>query len=105
MYAQDNILCQFGLINLSSVQQLISQPILIHFWWELYQSVSQEEEEIKNSNFEYESIKRPSEDPEEDDRKPAAKRIKKEPEDEAQRWSQEEMTEKPTPKPWEDKKD
>ena len=37
MYAQDNILCQFGLINLSSVQQLISQPILIHFWWELYQ--------------------------------------------------------------------
>ena len=36
MYAQDNILCQFGLINLSSVQQLISQPILIHFWWELY---------------------------------------------------------------------
>ena len=38
MYAQDNILCQFGLINLSSVQQLISQPILIHFWWELYQT-------------------------------------------------------------------
>ena len=38
MYAQDNILCQFGLINLSSVQQLISQPILIHFWWELYHS-------------------------------------------------------------------
>ena len=37
MYAQDYILCQFGLINLSSVQQLISQPILIHFWWELYQ--------------------------------------------------------------------
>ena len=36
VYAQDNILCQFGLINLSSVQQLISQPILIHFWWELY---------------------------------------------------------------------
>ena len=31
MYAQDNILCQFGLINLSSVQQLISQPILIRF--------------------------------------------------------------------------
>ena len=37
MYAQDNILCQFGLINLSSVHQLISQPSLIHFWWELYQ--------------------------------------------------------------------
>ena len=32
-----------------------------------------------------------SEDPEEDDRKPAAKRIKKEPEDEAQSWSQEEL--------------
>ena len=40
MYAQDNILCQFGLINLSSVQQLISQPILIHFWWELYHHIS-----------------------------------------------------------------
>ena len=40
MYAQDNILCQFGLINLSSVQQLISQPILIHFWWELYHSTA-----------------------------------------------------------------
>ena len=36
MYAQDSILCQFGPRNLSSVQQLISQPILIHFWWELY---------------------------------------------------------------------
>ena len=28
-----------------------------------------------------------------------------EPENKAQSWSQEEMTEKPTPKPWEDKKD
>ena len=37
MYAQNSILCQFGPRNLSSVQQLISQPILIHFWWELYQ--------------------------------------------------------------------
>ena len=36
MYTQDSILCQFGPRNLSSVQQLISQPILIHFWWELY---------------------------------------------------------------------
>ena len=44
MYAQDNILCQFGLINLSSVQQLISQPILIHFWWELYHSESEDDE-------------------------------------------------------------
>ena len=51
-------------------------------------SVSHEEDEIPNSNFEYGSIKHPSEDPEEDDRKPAAKRIKKEPEDEAQSWAQ-----------------
>ena len=36
MYAQNSILCQFGPRNLSSVQQLISQPILVHFWWELY---------------------------------------------------------------------
>ena len=43
MYAQDNILCQFGPINLSSVHQLISQPILIHFWWELYHSNSEKE--------------------------------------------------------------
>ena len=40
-------------------------------------SVRHKEEEIQNSNFEYESIKRPSEDLEEDDREPAAKRIKK----------------------------
>ena len=68
-------------------------------------SASPKEEEIQNSNFEYESSKCPSEDPEEDDRKPATKRIKKEPEDEAQSWAQEEQIEKPTPKPWEDKKD
>ena len=37
MYAQDNILCQFGLINLSLPHQLISPSILNHFWWELYQ--------------------------------------------------------------------
>ena len=49
--------------------------------------------------------KRPSEDPEEDNRKTAAKRIKKEPEDEAQSWVWAEQIEKPTPKPWEDKKD
>ena len=52
-------------------------------------SVSHEEEEIQNSNFEYESSKSPSEDNEEDERKPAAKRIKKEPEEEAQSWAQE----------------
>ena len=49
--------------------------------------------------------KRPSEDPEEDDRKPVAKRIKKEPEDEAQSWVQDEQKEETTPKPWEEKKD
>ena len=37
MYAQNSILCQFGPRNLSSIQQLISQPILVQFWWELYQ--------------------------------------------------------------------
>ena len=68
-------------------------------------SVSHEEEEIQNSNFEYESSKHPNESPDEDDRKPATKRIKKEPEDEAQSWAQEEQIEKPTPEPWEDKKD
>ena len=35
-------------------------------------SVSHEEDEIRNSNFEHVPNKRPSEDPEEDDRKPAA---------------------------------
>ena len=68
-------------------------------------SVSHKEEEIRNSNFEYELSKHPREDPEQDDRKPEAKRIKKEPEDEAQSWAQEEQIEKPTPRPWEDKKD
>ena len=56
MYAQDSILRQFGPRNLSSVQQLISQPILVHFWWELYHYqgienhvdlLSWEEDEIK----------------------------------------------------------
>ena len=46
-------------------------------------SVSHKEDEIQNSNFEHVPSKRPSDDPEEDDRKPAAKRIKKEPEDDA----------------------
>ena len=68
-------------------------------------SVSHEEEEIQNSNFEYESIKHQREAPEEDDRKPAAMRIKKEPEDEAQSCAQEEQIEKPIFKPWEDEKD
>ena len=68
-------------------------------------SVSHEDDEIQNSNFEYRSTKRPSEDPEEDDRKPAAKRIKKEPEDEAQSWAQGEQKVETTFKSWEDKKD
>ena len=36
-------------------------------------NLSHEEDEIQNSNFEHVPIKRPSDDPEEDDRKPAAK--------------------------------
>ena len=39
-------------------------------------SVSHEEDEIQNSNFEYVPSRRPREDPEVDDRRPAAKRIK-----------------------------
>ena len=46
----------------------------------------------------------PSEDPKEDDRKSGAKRIKQEPEDEPQSWTQEEQKEVPPPKPWGDKK-
>ena len=61
-------------------------------------SVSQGEEEIPNSNFKHESSKQ------ENERKPVANRIKKVPEDEAQSWAQKELTKKPTPKPWEDKK-
>ena len=68
-------------------------------------SVSQEEDEIRNSNFEHVPIKCPSEDPEEDDRKPAAKRIKKETEDDAQSVTQDEPKKETTVKPWEDKKD
>ena len=67
-------------------------------------SVAQEEDEIHNSNFEHESSKHPSEDREEDERKPA-ERIKQEPEDGPQSWAQEEQKEAPPPKPWGDKKD
>ena len=55
--------------------------------------------------FEHVPIKRPSDDPEEDDRKPAAKRIKKEPEDDAQSVTQDEPELENVVKPWEDKKD
>ena len=68
-------------------------------------SVSHEEDKIQNSNFEYGLSKRRREDPEEDDRKPAAKTIKKEPEDEAQSVTQVEQKVESTFKPWEDKKD
>ena len=40
-------------------------------------SVSHKEDEIQNSNFEHVPRKRPSDDPEEDDRKPAAKELKR----------------------------
>ena len=63
-------------------------------------SVSHEEDEIQDSNFEHVPSKRPSEDPEEDDRKPAAKRIKKEPEDDAQSVTQDEPKVETTVKPW-----
>ena len=68
-------------------------------------NVSHEEDEIQNSNLEYDSSRRSSEALEEDDQKPAAKRIKKGPQDEDQSWAQEEHIEKPTPNPREDKKD
>ena len=68
-------------------------------------SVSHKEDEIQNSNFEYGSSKHPSEDPVEDDKKPAAKRTKKEPQDEAKSWAQDEQKEETTFKPWEDKND
>ena len=62
-------------------------------------SVSHEEDEIRNSNFEHVPRKRPNEDSEEDDRKPAAKRIKKEPEDDAQSVTQDEPKVEATVKP------
>ena len=68
-------------------------------------SVSHKEDENQILYFEYGSSSRPREDPEEDDRKPVAKRIKKEPVDEAQSWAQDEQKEEPTFKPWEDTKD
>ena len=68
-------------------------------------SVSHNEDKIQNSNFEHVRSKRPREDPEEDDRKPAAKRIKKEPEDDVQSVTQDEPKAETIVKPWEDKKD
>ena len=71
----------------------------------LNRGVSHEEDEIQNSNFEHVPSNGPHEDPEEDNRKPAAKRIKKEPEDDAQSVTQDEPKEEITVNPWEDKKD
>ena len=68
-------------------------------------SESHEEDEIRNSNFKHVPRKHASEAPEENDRKPAAKRIKKEPEDDAQSVTQDEPKVETTIKPWEDKKD
>ena len=56
-------------------------------------SVSHEADEIQNSNFEYVPSKQPREAPEQDDRKPAGKRIKKEPENESQSVTQDEQKE------------
>ena len=67
-------------------------------------NLSHEEDEIQNSNFEHVPSKRPSEDPEEDDRKPAAKRIKKEPEDDAQSVTQDESEVENVVKPWKTRK-
>ena len=67
-------------------------------------SVSHEEDKIRNSNFEHVPSKSPSEDPDEDDRKPAAKRIKKKPEDDAQSVTQDVPKVETTVKPWADKK-
>ena len=68
-------------------------------------SVSHEEDKIQNTNFEYESSKHPSEDPEADDRKLGDKRVKTEPEDEAHSVTQDEPKVETTFKPWEDKND
>ena len=68
-------------------------------------SVSHEEDKIRNSNFEHVPSKRPKEDAEDDDMKPAAKRIKKEPEDDAQSVTQDEPNVETTVKPWDNKKD
>ena len=54
-------------------------------------------------NFEYESSKRPSEAPEEDDRKPDAQRNRRSQKIRLRVWAQEEEIEKSTPKPWGDK--
>ena len=68
-------------------------------------NVNHEEDKIQNSNFEHVPSKCSSDDPEDNDRKPAARRIKKEPEDDAQSVTQDEPKLETIVKPWEDKKD
>ena len=68
-------------------------------------SVSHEEDKIQNSNFEHVPSRCPRDDLEEVNRKPAAKRIKKEPEDDVQSVTQDEPKVETIVKPWEDKKD
>ena len=68
-------------------------------------NISHKEDEIQNPNFEHGPSRLPGEDPEEDDRKPAAERIRKEPEDDAQRVTQDEPQEETTFKHWDDEMD
>ena len=67
--------------------------------------VSHKEDRIQNSNLNMGRASVQTKNLEEDDRKPAAKIIKKWPKDKAQNWAQDEQKEETTPKPWEDKKD
>ena len=66
---------------------------------------AQPSDDIQNSNFEHVPSMRPCDEHEEDDRKPAAKRVKKEPEDDAQSVTQDEPKVETIAKPWEDMKD
>ena len=68
-------------------------------------NVSHGEDEIHTTNIEHVTSKLPSDAPEEDDGIPAAKRIKKEPEDDAQSVTQDEPKVETIVMPWEDKKD
>ena len=67
--------------------------------------VRNEEDKIQNLNFQHVQSKRPGDDPEGDDGKPAAKRFRKEPEDDAQSVTQDEPKVETIVKPWEDKND
>ena len=49
MYAQDNILCQFGLFRHKFTT--VPPPILNHFWWELYQLLKGNEALLNRTNM------------------------------------------------------